>query len=91
MWKWLTLLVSVLLVACGNPSKPAADLVLVNGLVYTMDAERPQGQAVAVRGNTIVAVGSNEEIEALVGASTQRINLDGRMLFDEPGSGPASP
>jgi predicted amidohydrolase YtcJ len=57
---------------------PAADLVLTNGKVLTVDARDSVAQAVAVSGGKIVAVGTNEDVKARIGASTQVIDLRGR-------------
>jgi predicted amidohydrolase YtcJ len=57
-----------------------ADLAFVNGAVYTVDAARSWAQAVAVRGGAIVAVGTDDEIRALVGPRTEVVDLAGRML-----------
>ena len=54
----------------------SADLVLIDGRILTMDAHDTVAQAVAVRDEKIVAVGSNAEIEPLASASTQAIDLD---------------
>src|SRR5262245_33658105 len=59
----------------------AADLLLLNGRVLTMDARDSVAQAVAVRDGKIVAVGANAEVEPLTGASTQVIDLDGRTAM----------
>ena len=57
------------------------DLVFTNGSVYTVDAARSWAEAVAVQGDRIVAVGSNADVEGLVGAGTEVIDLHGRMLL----------
>ena len=62
----------------GNGS--AADLVFVNGAVYTVDATRSWAQAVAVRDGRIALVGTDDDIRAAVGGGTEVIDLDGRML-----------
>lgn len=59
----------------------AADLVLINGRVLTMDAHDTVAQAVAVRDGKIVAVGATAEVEPLAGAATQVIDLDGRTAM----------
>jgi len=61
----------------GNGS---ADLVFVNGAVYTVDAARSWAQAVAVRAGRIVAVGSDADVKELTGAGTEVVDLAGRML-----------
>jgi len=75
---------TALVAACGGsgPEEPA-DLVLLNGDVYTLDDERPAAEAVAVRGERIAVVGSNAQAEALVGPDTRVIDLDG--AFVSPG------
>ena len=65
------------LVAQGAP----ADLVLKNGHVVTVDDSRPEAQAVAVRGDRIVAVGSDADIAKLTGARTRVIDLHGRLAI----------
>src|SRR5436190_21517739 len=59
----------------------AADLVLLNAAVYTVDAARRWAEAIAVRDGRIVAVGTDEQIRALVGPKTQALNCDGRMVL----------
>jgi predicted amidohydrolase YtcJ len=63
----------------GNGS--AADLVFVNGAVYTVDAARSWAQAVAVREGRIAAVGPDAAIRPSIGAHTEVIDLAGRMLL----------
>ena len=65
----------LLLAGC---SAPPADLVLRGGHVITMDPKRPEATALAVRGGQVLAVGSDEEIGALIGGRTQVIELAGR-------------
>jgi predicted amidohydrolase YtcJ len=57
----------------------AADLVLRNGTIATVDSARPEAEALAVRGETILAVGSDAEIAPLVGPSTEVIDLEGGL------------
>jgi len=61
--------------------KGSPDLIFVNGTVYTVDAARRWVQAVAVREGRIAAVGSDEQIRAAAGPSTEAIDLRGRMLL----------
>jgi len=64
-----------------KPSTRAAELVLRNGRVVTLDPKLPEAQALAVRGDVIVAVGSNSEIQRHVGPSTRVIDLKGRLTI----------
>lgn len=52
----------------------AADLILTNARVLTMDADHPRAQAVAVAGERILAVGSAADIAALAGPGTRIID-----------------
>ena len=70
----------VLLSAC-QPAQDAADRVFVNGVVYTVDAERSWAEAVAVTDGRIAFVGSNEDARALIGEATDVTDLDGQMLL----------
>ncbi len=57
-----------------------ATLILHHGRVWTVDDAHPEAQAVAVRGDTIVKVGSDAEVLALRGAATRVIDLQGRLV-----------
>ena len=59
----------------------AADLVLTGGKIYTVDAARPRVEAVAVRGERIVAAGTSKEIQAWVGPNTRVVDLNGRFAM----------
>jgi predicted amidohydrolase YtcJ len=75
------LVLSGLMVVCGfGQGKPAADLILVHAKVWTVDAARPQAEAVAVIGERIVAVGSDAEIEQWRGPQTRVIDAGGKRL-----------
>lgn len=60
--------------------KPAS-MILTGGQVMTMDGKGTQAQAVAVRGNRIVAVGSESDIARYIGPETQVIELKGKTLL----------
>ena len=77
------LLVILLLSFCPAiySQKLAADLVVVNANVRTMDKSNPKAEAFAVLGNKIVAVGSNAEIKQLAGANTKTIDALGKLVL----------
>ena len=58
----------------------APDLILTNGKIITVDAQFRIAQAVAIRGDRIAAVGTNQDITALAGPGTRRIDLQGRSV-----------
>ena len=62
-------------------SKPAADLIIKNAKVWTVDKAQPTAEAVAVLGDRIIAVGSNADVEILHGSSTKIIDAGGRLLL----------
>jgi len=68
-------------VAPGDAPRSPADLVLRGGVVFTVDSTRPRASALAIAGDTIVAVGSEEEVDAYVAESTRVIELDGRLAL----------
>jgi hypothetical protein len=76
---WLVLA----LTACSSDGADVqpADLVLTNGRVVTVDDALPEGEALAVRGGRVVAVGSSEEIAAHVGDATDVVDLEGRLAI----------
>lgn len=74
-------LVSVLLGCNARNPEPAADLVLTNAYVYTADESRTVAEAVAVRGNEIVFVGSSEGAADLIDESTDIRDMGGAMLM----------
>jgi len=57
-----------------------ADLVLMDGNVITMDSSQPSAEAIAVKKDRIVKVGTNEEINSWIGKDTKIINLQGRTV-----------
>src|SRR6185437_7000853 len=67
--------------AAQRAAVPAADLVLRNGKVVTMDASRPQAQAVAITGDRITAVGSDARVQRYVGPKTRVIDLHGHLAI----------
>ena len=61
-----------------SAAQGAAEVVLQNGRVLTVDANDSIAEAVAIAGGKIIAVGSNAAVRATVGSGTQVIDLHGR-------------
>lgn len=57
-----------------------ADTVLLNGIVYTADEHDAIYQAVAVKQDKIIFVGSNEQVTGYIGQDTKKIDLQGKMV-----------
>ena len=68
--------------ACSQPYEgPPADFVIKNAKVVTIDKDNPRAQAVAVRGEFIIAVTSNRKIEQYIDeTTTQVIDAKGRLV-----------
>ncbi|WP_019530240.1 amidohydrolase [Dasania marina] len=84
---WAAVCITALLQACSQESEPesaqsnVADLVLTDGYIYTVDGQHSVAQAVAIQGNRIVGVGSNEEMRAFIGDNTDVRDLAGKMVM----------
>jgi hypothetical protein len=80
---WTIAALAALSVAGAAPAQEpaaAADLVLRGGRVITLDPADRVAEAVAIRGNRIVAVGSGAEMAALAGPRTRVVELAGRAV-----------
>lgn len=53
----------------------------MNGKIVTVDERFSIAQAVAIRGDRIVAVGSNQDIDRLAGPNTKKIDVKGKTVF----------
>lgn len=65
----------------GTASAETVDLILRNGDLITMDPDRPSAQALAISNDRILAVGSNEDIDALSADGTRIVDLKGRTVI----------
>ena len=74
------ILVAALLATPHAMAQASADLVLVNGKVWTGNQRQPEAEALAVIGNRIVAVGSTQEIRRWIGTGTRSIELHGKRV-----------
>ncbi len=73
-------------IACASPCvavepQRPADLILRGGRIVTMDEKASVAEAVAVRGNRIAKVGSDEELQPWIGEHTRVIELDGKLAI----------
>ena len=70
-----------LMLGCYAEPEIAADLVLRGGKIVTVDDDLPEAEAIAMKGDTVLAVGSNSEIRAYIGSETEVIDLDGMLAI----------
>ena len=59
---------------------PAADLILKNANVITMDSRQPTAELVAIKGDKIWLVATNEELESATGVKTKVIDCQGKTV-----------
>src|SRR5918995_3340249 len=71
------LLLSAALTASAQPPQ----LILYGGKIFTADSDRPWAEAIAIRGERIVAVGANQEVLALGGPATRLVDLQGQTVI----------
>src|SRR5205823_12530017 len=88
MKRWIlnTVIAGMLLVIVSAASltraqQTAPDLILSNGKIITVDERFTIAQALAIKGDRIVAVGATSDITRLAGAGTRRIDLRGRSVI----------
>ena len=62
-------------------TKPAADLIIQNARVWTVDPTRPEADALAILGDRIVAVGSSQQVDAWRGPHTRVVDAGGKRLL----------
>ena len=74
---------SVFAVACSaeQPPDPSADVVYTNARIYTVNETQPWAEAVAIKDGRFMAVGSDADVEAVTGDSSQVIDLGGKFVM----------
>lgn len=77
----LLILVAVVALGTSSSTQQTPELLLTNGRVYTLDTARPWAQAVAIRGDRIVAVGTEAEARAAVSNAARVVNLNGAFAL----------
>ncbi|HEU0253770.1 MAG TPA: hypothetical protein VFR12_12120, partial [Pyrinomonadaceae bacterium] len=81
--KLLSLVASLLLLLTLLPAQQSqtADIVFKNGNVYTANDKEPRGEAIAVKADRIIFVGSNAAAQKFVGQSTRVVDLKGSTVL----------
>jgi predicted amidohydrolase YtcJ len=77
----VTLVGSLGFMAVALAADPPADLILLHGEIHTENASRSVAQAMALRGNTIIVVGTDQTVSGLIGPRTRLIDLHGRVVL----------
>ena len=84
MWKPSTVTLAVWIalgIACASHESPRVDVLIRNARVYTVDESQPWAEAVAIRGDRIVWVGSDADADQQRGDRTRVIDAEGRLLL----------
>lgn len=71
----------VLLMATPVSASDQANFVMTNGKIYTVNAKQPWAEAVAIKGENIVYVGSNEGAHSFIGDKTKVTDLKGKVML----------
>jgi len=72
----------IMIVSGAYAQTEKADLVIINGKVLTIDKDNPSAEAIAIKGEKVIAVGKTSEISALIEkGSTKVIDAGGRMVL----------
>lgn len=78
---WLFSTILALGAVCSAASAGEATLIFTNGRIWTENPAQPEAQAVALDGNSILAVGDDATIKRLAGPGTQTIDLGGKRVL----------
>lgn len=82
--KFFFLILSIFIICLsisGLQNSKKADLVLMNGKIVTVDDAKPEVQALAVSGDRVIAIGSDEEIKPYITQKTEVIDLEGKLAI----------
>jgi hypothetical protein len=84
--KWLIIISIVLMfglsLSCQSTSdNTMADIIFLDGCVWTVNPNQPEAEALAIKGNKIFKIGSSSEMESITGDSTEVINLEGAFVL----------
>lgn len=75
-----TTVLSLLIISCSEKNMNA-DLILINGNIYTVDESNPTAEAIAIKGDSILYVGTNDGASRLSDDSTKVIDLKGKFVM----------
>ena len=78
---WIALPLFAVVTVGQTQRKPAADLIITNAKVWTVDKSAPTAEAVAILGDRIVAVGLTADVDLWRGPQTKVIDADGKLLL----------
>ncbi len=65
----------------SSAASEIADSVYINGNIYTMDEDQPKASAIAVKGQKLIFVGSDENVKGYIGNNTKITDLKGKTVI----------
>jgi len=77
----LMIMTGLLFTGCQPGGRTMADLVLVNGTIWTVDQNKPEVSAVAISQNRIIATGQDSKVKKFIGPATRVIDLKGAFVL----------
>jgi hypothetical protein len=78
----ISLSIIIMIISSSNNKEEKADLVIINGKVLTIDKDNPMAQAIAIKGEKIIAVGATKKVSGLIDkSSTKVIDAGGRLVI----------
>jgi predicted amidohydrolase YtcJ len=78
---FIVALVLTSLTSIGLAQQSTPDLILFNGKIFTSNANQPYVEALAIRGERIVAVGTSKEMTTLASKETKQVDVGGRTVI----------
>lgn len=75
---WLLVICSLL--GCQPSAKNAADLIIQNARIWTAEEASPWAEAIAIKGDKILVIGTDDEMVAITSATTEIIDAAGKMV-----------
>lgn len=78
----LLMIISLVTINCNKTvgEKVSATLIIKNGNIWTGNPEQPKAEAIAIAGDKIFAIGTNDEMEKLITNTTKIIDADGKFM-----------
>jgi predicted amidohydrolase YtcJ len=78
----ISLSIIIMMIFCSNNKKEKADLVIINGKVLTIDKDNPIAEAIAVKGEKIIEVGTTRRVSRMISEGvTKVIDAGGRLVI----------
>lgn len=81
LWLCFLSLACATAMVAAQTASPPADVILTNARIYTLNPEQKWAEAIAIRGDRIVAVGAKAQIDAYRGTATRIIDIQGRLVL----------